>query len=73
MSCTVVEPAFGHAGGTSAAVWIGYMANLGWPVVAILAVCMVVGQICFVAAQYTLAKWSYTSLAEQQKATCAVF
>ena len=50
--------------------WLGYMANLGWPTVAILAVCMVVGQICFVAAQYTLAKWSYTSLAEQQKATC---
>jgi len=52
-------------------VWLGYMANLGWPTVAILAACMVVGQICFVAAQYTLAKWSYTSLAEQQKATCA--
>ena len=47
------------------------MANLGWPVVAILAVCMVVGQICFIATQYTLARWSYTSPIEQQKSTCA--
>ena len=47
------------------------MRNLTWPVVLILGVCMVVGQVCFVAAQYTLAQWSYKSPFEQRKPKCA--
>ena len=47
------------------------MTNLRWPVVFVLGVCMVIGQICFVAAQYTLAQWSYKSPFEQRKPKCA--
>ena len=46
------------------------MRNLRWPVVLILGVCMVIGQICFIAAQYTLAQWSYKSPFEQRKPKC---
>ena len=56
-----------NAGGTSWKVWQSYMASLGWLVCALLAVCMVMGQVCYVAAQYWLATWAFRSPTSQRR------